>query len=125
MPSEEYKTEHPEASYDVFLAAHYSDGSFAFLISDVNCPIGSIGEGQDDPTFAISPVPVTAETEFLDATTPPSSVGIRTEPLVYSVETIAGRETLCVNGVALVDIGDQLGEVILVGENYPKYNSLE
>jgi hypothetical protein len=51
-------------------------------------------------------------------------MGIRNEPLVYSVATVHGTESLCVNGIPVVDIGEELNEVLIVGENFPTYDSL-
>lgn len=109
--------------YTAFLAIKYSDGSFALLGADGYVAVGGT-DGESDPQFFVSPVPITGETRFLDFDPAPTTIQLPVHKIVYSVETIDDIEVLCVCGLPLVDIGGASREVILQYPGYPTYNDL-
>lgn len=124
-PSAEFIAAHPEVgSYDVFLAAKLDNGSYVLITDNGYAILGETdGEGSDAPML-MSPAPMTSESRFIDGGPIPSSIDIPTREIEYTVQTVLGVESLCVNGIVVGDIGQQDAVYLVVNTGFPTYDSL-
>lgn len=125
MPSAQFIADNPGLDpYTAFLAIKYSDGSFALLGTGGYVAVGGT-DGESDPAFIVSPVPVAEETKFLDFDPAPTTLQLPVHEIVYSVESVDNIERFCINGIPLVDIGEASEEVLLQYTGYPTYDDLD